>query len=119
MPLSRIDICIDCRNADTLEEFWIEALGYRRYGSAGQYRSIVPDGDAVGPKLLFQQVDDEFATTKNRIHLDLVVGDAMAADVDRLVALGATKVAGPITEAGTTWTVMTDPEGNEFCLCVT
>jgi hypothetical protein len=32
------------------------------------------------------------------------------------VTLGAKRLRGPIDEAGTSWIVMADPEGNEFCL---
>ena len=51
---------------------------------------------------------------KNRIHLDLMAPDPEA-EVDRLVKLGATWVA-DLDEYGHTWTVMADPEGNEFCV---
>jgi hypothetical protein len=51
---------------------------------------------------------------KNRIHLDVMASDPEA-EVDRLVELGATRVA-DIEEYGYTWTVMADPEGNEFCV---
>ena len=40
------------------------------------------------------------------------------AEADRLVALGATRVSeGPCSEHGSTWLLMSDPEGNEFCVC--
>ncbi len=117
--LQRIDIAIDCRDADSLAAFWRDALGYEAYGSVGQYRSIVAPEGSTGPKLIFQQVDGEAPATKNRLHLDLIVGDAMEAEVERLCTLGASRMSEPITEYGTTWTVMQDPEGNEFCLCVT
>jgi hypothetical protein len=50
--------------------------------------------------------------TKNRVHLDLHVTDR-AGEVARLVALGAAE--GQTFNDGA-WTVMADPEGNEFCL---
>jgi hypothetical protein len=118
MPvLQRIDVAIDCVNADALAEFWCEALGYDTFGSVGQYLSIVPPEGFTGPKLLFQQVTDDVPPSKNRLHLDLIVGDAIETEVERLCALGAIRLSEPITEAGTTWTTMADPEGNEFCLC--
>ena len=62
---------------------------------------------------------------KNRWHLDVEVSDrtgpmderhaAIAAKVAELVGLGATEV-GRIDEDGSTFTVMLDPEGNEFCV---
>ena len=83
-----------------------------------------PDGD--GPRLFFQRVP-EGKTAKNRVHLDLraapgLQGEermaALEAECERLVALGATRVArhepAPPMDAG--HLVLTDPEGNEFCL---
>jgi uncharacterized glyoxalase superfamily protein PhnB len=49
---------------------------------------------------------------KNRLHLDLVATD-LPAEVERAVALGATKVA-EFDVYGTRWTTLTDPEGNVF-----
>ena len=55
-------------------------------------------------------------TVKNRVHLDLrpAAGED-APTVDDLVARGAT-VVGSGREGPHTWTVLTDPEGNEFCV---
>ena len=54
---------------------------------------------------------------KNRVHLDVApfADDPQSAEVDRLVALGATPAdvgQGP----DVTWVVLADPEGNEFCV---
>ena len=49
---------------------------------------------------------------KNRLHLDLAATD-LPAEVERAVALGATKIA-EFDEYGTRWTTLTDPEGNVF-----
>jgi len=89
-------------------------------------RSAVEDPDEDGPRLFFQQVP-EGKVTKNRVHLDVraapgLQGDermaALEAECARLVALGATRVRrfepDRATSAG--HIVMTDPEGNEFCL---
>ena len=83
-----------------------------------------PDGD--GPRLFFQRVP-EGKTAKNRVHLDLraapgLQGEermaALEAEAERLVSLGASRVerhepAPPMTAGHI---IMTDPEGNEFCL---
>ncbi|MEM7285732.1 MAG: VOC family protein [Actinomycetota bacterium] len=116
--LSEIHVAIDCVDVDAQADFWVAALGYRRYGAAGQYRSLVPDGDTPLPKLVLQQVDDPPKAGKNKLHLDLIVGDGIEAEAERIVALGATQLSDTIDEAGTRWIVMADPEGNEFCLCV-
>ena len=84
--------------------------------------SVDPDGK--GPRLLFQRVP-ESKTVKNRVHLDVNVTDRsmdaeerhmrVDAEVERLIALGATKIEDRGAH-GETWTVMHDPEGNEFCV---
>ena len=54
---------------------------------------------------------------KNRLHLDLQPSDCTRdAEVDRLLALGATLVNDLRNPDGTGWAVMADPEGNEFCV---
>ncbi|MEV0575444.1 MULTISPECIES: VOC family protein [unclassified Streptomyces] len=72
-------------------------------------------GTGLGRRLLFQRVPEP-KTVKNRLHLDLHAGpDRRDAEVARLEGLGATVVR-KVAEPGGTWTVLTDPEGNEFCV---
>jgi hypothetical protein len=72
-------------------------------------------GTGLGRRLLFQRVPEP-KTGKNRLHLDLHPGDgAREAEVERLTALGA-RVLREVREQGGAWTVMYDPEGNEFCV---
>jgi hypothetical protein len=66
-----------------------------------------------GPRLFFKWVPEGKAA-KNRVHVDLEADDREA-EVTRLVALGATRIADH-QEWGMVWTVLTDPEGNEFCV---
>lgn len=88
--------------------------------------SALEDPDGRGPRVFFRRVP-EGKTAKNRVHLDLRAApglrgeERMAAlerECTRLVALGATRVRrfepDPPMEEG--FIVMTDPEGNEFCL---
>jgi catechol 2,3-dioxygenase-like lactoylglutathione lyase family enzyme len=112
-----VQINIDCADLDRMVEFYTAALGYEPYGSAGQtYRSIVP-ADGGGPKIVFQKVP-EAKVTKNRLHLDLIVGDRVEAEAARFVTLGARRLSdGMVEEWGTHWLVLADPEGNELCLC--
>ena len=58
----------------------------------------------------------EAKTVKNRVHLDLATesGAHQAAEVERLLALGA--VPADIGQGDVPWTVLADPEGNEFCV---
>ncbi|MBX7267238.1 hypothetical protein KIF24_15265 [Micromonospora sp. Llam7] len=80
----------------------------------------------IPARLFFQQVPED-KVAKNRVHLDVRAAAgltgaermaALQAECDRLVALGATQVRrvepAPPLEAG--FIVLTDPEGNEFCL---
>ena len=116
MTVRPVHVVIDADDVDRVREFWIAALGYVAFGEFEQYRSAVPAGGGDGPKFIFQQVPEGRSRGKNRLHIDIEVGDDMATECDRLVALGATRLTAPITEAGTEWIVMADPEGNEFCL---
>lgn len=114
-PAPTIGLVLDCTDPDRLAEFWAGALGYVNVGAAGSYVMLLPDG-RPGPKLLLQQVPEP-KTTKNRMHLDIDAVD-IEAEATRLEALGATRVrVDQVHEHGTNWILMTDPEGNEFCVC--
>ncbi|MEJ8633358.1 MULTISPECIES: VOC family protein [Streptomyces] len=73
-------------------------------------------GAGLGRRLLFNRVPQPEKTAKNRLHIDLH-GPAGERDseVQRLRALGA-QVQTHIKEPSGEWVVMTDPEGNEFCV---
>jgi hypothetical protein len=88
--------------------------------------SAVEDPDGHGPRLFFQQVPED-KVAKNRVHLDVrtapgLTGDqrmtALEAECERLVALGATRLARvePAPPMSFGHLVLADPEGNEFCL---
>jgi hypothetical protein len=111
-----VHVVIDALDVDALRDFWVAALGYVAFGEFEQYRSAVPAGGAEGPKFIFQQVPEGRSAGKNRIHVDIEVGDDLLAECERLVALGASRVSDEIADAGTRWIVMRDPEANEFCL---
>jgi predicted enzyme related to lactoylglutathione lyase len=105
-------ITIDCADPGKLAEFWTEAVGYRVASDWGAFVMLVPaDGD--GLPLGLQKVP-EARMAKNRVHIDWHTEDRPA-EVDRLVKLGAS-VLGEKSVPGLTWTVMADPEGNEFCV---
>lgn len=88
--------------------------------------SALEDPDGAGPRIFFQQVP-EGKVAKNRVHLDVraapgLEGEermaALEAECERLVALGATRLARfePDPPMSLGFIVMADPEGNEFCL---
>ena len=114
MSLSIDAFTIDCRDPRLLADFWCLALDYRLIEVDDVGAEITPDDGGSGPTFLFIIVP-EGKTVKNRIHLDLRSSSSMAAEVERMEALGATSIT-RVDEGGSFWTVMADPEGNEFCV---
>jgi hypothetical protein len=98
-------------------EYTIEIGGRRRWRSVASLRHpddpVDEHGVGNGRRILFQAVPEP-KTVKNRVHLDLLVGpEAHDAEVQRLVDLGATVLSVHDGEEGR-WTLLADPEGNEF-----
>ena len=112
-------IIVDCSDPAMLARFWGEVLGVE-VGEAledpVQYqplRAATPNG----PNLIFQRVPEP-KRGKNRLHLDIAVEDIDAA-AGRIETLGGQRLPGAdFSEDGFRWCVMTDPEGNEFCLII-
>ena len=125
MAVAIASVTFDCADALTLAQFWSAALerpldpkGSRDFASIGfaERRDTVGWGPVARedePTWMFARVTEP-KSAKNRMHLDLMTPD-VDAEVARLVGLGATHVAAR-EEYGYTWTVMADPEGNEFCV---
>jgi predicted enzyme related to lactoylglutathione lyase len=105
-------VTIDCQNPQRLAEFWTRALNTTVAMDVGPFLMLTPNADG-GPAVGLQQVPEPRAG-KNRVHLDLGTTER-AAEVDRLVELGAT-VRGEHDVPGLSWTILADPEGNEFCV---
>ena len=98
-------------------ELTTEIDGKRRWKELATLRhpddGVDERGAGTGRRLLFQAVP-EAKSVKNRLHLDLLVGpEAVDAEVERLVGLGATKVHEHDGPDGR-WILLTDPEGNEL-----
>ena len=113
----RIEIGIDTLTPERLAPFWADALGYAvgDMDRDGTYLDLVPP--EVGMPVVYLQRVPEAKTVKNRLHLDLVTS-VPEDTVRRLLSLGATTVGSPRSGSeGGWWQVMTDPEGNEFCVC--
>jgi hypothetical protein len=118
MNFDRVGITVDCdaETVDVLAEFWSATLGYVKL-----LPSLIIDPDGVQPRIAFLAVPEP-KTVKNRWHLDLYVDhfDKLAAEIDRVTTLGATKVRDydEVSHGFTnTFAVMLDPVGNEFCVC--
>jgi predicted enzyme related to lactoylglutathione lyase len=110
-----LGLVLDCADPVTLAEFWGPALDYASVGEVGSYVALFPNG-RPGPKLLLQRVEEP-KVTKNRVHFDIEVPD-IETEATRLEDLGATRVsAAAMSEHGSNWVLMADPEGNEFCVC--
>lgn len=109
----RLVCVLDVNDPERLAEFWCAALGYRRGGASPPYLTL-EDPDGRRPDLLLQRVPEP-KTGKNRMHLDLVVSDS-AGETERLLGLGAGTGGPPFEEDGHRVQVLTDPEGNEFCI---
>jgi catechol 2,3-dioxygenase-like lactoylglutathione lyase family enzyme len=145
MPTRDVQITLDCADPAALAAFWAEVLGYRLqdppagFGSWDQAleamgvpparrndASAIVDPEGSRPRLFFQRVPEP-KTAKNRVHLDVRAAPGLEGDVRmaaledearRLVALGATRLARhePAPPMSMGHLVLTDPEGNEFCL---
>jgi hypothetical protein len=110
-------ILTDCADPAALARFWAGAAGWpvTHTEDAGQLVGLRSPAE-VGPYLEFLRVPGG-KTVKNRIHPDVAPyrGEDPAAEVARLQAGGAV-----LADVGqghdVSWTVLADPEGNEFCV---
>ncbi|SDH31136.1 hypothetical protein SAMN05216553_11914 [Lentzea fradiae] len=124
--MSRVhDIVFDCRHPASLARFWAAVLdGYQvaPYDEEELQRlkekgiddpeddpTVLVEAGPGQPRYFFVLVPED-KVAKNRVHLDLSADDP-AAEVDRLVSLGAVAV-----REYEGWVQMADPEGNEFCV---
>ena len=116
------EIVFDCAEPAALAAFWAEMLeGYavRRSDPTDAAISAAlgldPDVpttvmiDGPGPSICFQNVDGQ-RPDNNRVHFDVQVDDR-SAEVERLKDAGAS-----VERVLPTYTVMRDPEGNQFVL---
>ena len=127
-----IQLAFDAADPPGLAAFWAVALGYDMQPPPRGFESweafadannipvedrdgfaAIVDPDGRGPRVLFLKVP-EVKTSKNRVHLD-VVSKEPDVHAERLEAAGATRLEA-FEEYGSAWTVMLDPEGNEFCV---
>ncbi len=138
-------LTFDCTSAAAMAAFWKEALGYVDAPPPAGWDTwedwlrhfevpedewddgaslIAPDG--VGPKIGFLKVP-EGKTAKNRLHIDVQVGGGrdqpweerqarILAKVESLVAAGGSVLREDRFQDRLDHVVMTDPEGNEFCV---
>ncbi len=107
-------IAIDARQPRLVADFWCGVLGWQITDQDDTGVSIA-SSDGSWPTIDVIEVPED-KIVKNRLHLDVRSNGLSTADeLERLLALGATRVdvgQGP----DVTWVVLSDPEGNEFCL---
>jgi predicted enzyme related to lactoylglutathione lyase len=108
------NIAFDCDNVMKVATFWSAVLDRPLDKGSGELFASIGGTDAARrePALYFNKVGEP-KRAKNRVHLDLV--NPAPSAVDELIRLGAT-VTGKHEIPGQRWTVMQDPEGNEFCI---
>jgi hypothetical protein len=137
-------VTFDCSNPDKLAHFWAEALHYKIPNpppgfntwheflkarnipeSEWDSKSAIEDPEGKGSRIFFQKVPEP-KIVKNRVHLDLNVSggfsaplqdriDRVKAETARLIMHGA-KLQREMQIHDEYWIVLTDPEGNEFCV---
>ncbi|MGI9665814.1 MAG: VOC family protein [Acidimicrobiia bacterium] len=139
-----IQIVFDANDPKLVGEFWLEALGYITQPPPPDFASwedwakameipeerwndamAIVDPEDTRPRVFIQKVP-EGKTAKNRVHLDVSVSGGPSTPIDdrkrlideeadRLAQVGGT-IVHPIEQRDEYWVVMTDPEGNEFCV---
>lgn len=140
---NQFQITFDCADPNRLATFWALALDYKledpppgfatweewlvaNHVPQAQWnsRAGIVDPEGVGARIWFQQVPEP-KTGKNRLHFDLRLAQPSnspeerlahaRAKAEQLVAAGA-KVLYEMSEYGSNWLTLADPEGNEFCI---
>ena len=112
-------ITIDCKEPAVIAAFWESVLGWKvtysdETGSMIENPTQLGDGEKFPPILFYKNPDQK--VVKNRIHFDLTPQD-QATEVARIEALGGKRIEiGQSADPATTWVVMADIEGNEFCV---
>jgi predicted enzyme related to lactoylglutathione lyase len=114
MPSQLAVIAIDAIQPQVVADFWCAVLGWHVVDEDSGVISIAPQ-DETWPSIDVVAVP-EGKTVKNRLHFDLRAdGLSTTEELERLLALGARRTnvgQGP----DVSWVVLSDPEGNEFCL---
>jgi hypothetical protein len=128
MALKWYTTVIDCQDLHAQARWWADVLDWQLAYEDADQAAIAPKHEqdrplsaqewpTVGPALVFVTVP-EGKTIKNRLHLDLAphITDDRDALIDSLLARGATRASVGQDEPKASWTVLADPEGNEFCV---
>jgi predicted enzyme related to lactoylglutathione lyase len=114
MPVTLHHLVIDAHDLPALARFWAGVLRWRILSEREREVVIGPDENAA-MGICFMPVTDR-KSVKNRLHLDLTSGaEDREAEIERILSLGARRA--DVGQTGEeSWTVLADPEGNEFCV---
>jgi hypothetical protein len=111
MAVHFYQLVVDAKDPSQLARWWAEVLGYDvLYETANEV--IIGTDPARYPGICFVPASNP-KLTKNRLHIDLDPDD-YEAEVVRVTGLGAKHA--DIGQGDVPWTVLADPEGNEFCI---
>jgi predicted enzyme related to lactoylglutathione lyase len=119
MATRLVQIAMNAQDDVAVGRFWAEALGWGMSSEGPGVTNLEPVGfDYPDPSAVCIDVIvvPEPKTVKNRVHVDLATTSAahQAELVARLLGLGATPA--DVGQGDVPWTVLADPEGNEFCV---
>jgi hypothetical protein len=110
---------VDSRNAFTQSLFWSAVLGFAENPedpNKPEHEECLIQSPDGSQRILFIDVP-EAKQVKNRVHFDLEPTDITRdEELQRLVDLGATQIDDRRLADGRGWVVLSDPEGNEFCI---
>jgi predicted enzyme related to lactoylglutathione lyase len=112
MTLTLGMITCDTTDPEPLAAWWAEQTG-AQISATNDGWFVVVEGGTLPVLLGFQKVPDP-TPGKNKIHLDMTT-DNLDAEVDRLVAAGAS-IVGRRDAGDFHWVTLADPQGNEFCV---
>lgn len=115
MAVALHHIVIDAHDLSGLARFWAAVLHWQIISE--REREVIIGLDEHAPMGICFMPVTEPKRTKNRLHFDLNAEGAedRAAEIERILELGAKRV--DIGQTGDeSWTVLADPEGNEFCI---
>jgi catechol 2,3-dioxygenase-like lactoylglutathione lyase family enzyme len=106
---------VNCDGTRAVGQFWSEVLGWPLVWDQDEETAIRAPG-LTGPMITWSGPPLMPKSGKNRLHLDIAppAGGSQQAEVERLAGLGATPA--DIGQGDVDWVVMTDPDGNEFCV---
>jgi len=113
MGLQFFSTVLNVQDIKGARDFWSAALGFKVRNESADWVLLEDPGKDWAR--LGLQLTDKPKTELNRLHFDLVAEDAPA-EVERLQKLGATIKPWEFYELNSDFLVMTDLEGNEFCV---